>query len=269
MGAIVTAMRVWTHVHSTSSYDGQCAMEEIAETARLAGVGAVLLSEHTDRWDQSGYVALLDRCARWRDSSTGPLLIPGLEVTSARGWHILCFGVRTWIEPQRPEHDIVIDARTNGAVVGLAHPSTAILERAVGERLPFDLLEVWNVKRRRFEARWEQCRRLREARQSGLDWAAVIGLDAHQSADFVPAYMELRAKTRDDVLEAFRRRDYTCVRGSMRIRPGGDYALPLRPRATARLLSGAFKAVKTIGTPVRLLAPRLHAGLKRTLRHYL
>jgi len=90
-----------------------------------------------------------------------PAFCTGLEVTSGRGWHILCFGTRAWIEPSRPERDIIVDAQAHGGVVGLAHPSTKILAQAIAERLPFDLLEVWNMKRRRFAARWEQCERLR------------------------------------------------------------------------------------------------------------
>jgi len=260
----LSAMRVWTHVHSKHSYDGHCSVEEIAGIAEQHGVGAILLSEHSDRWNEKGYMELCAHCTRWNELQTDPLLVPGLEVTSARGWHILCFGTRAWIQPSRPERDIIVNAQAQGAVVGLAHPSSKILAQAIVERLPFDLVEVWNMKRRRFAARWEQCERLFELRGTGVGWGAVIGLDAHDGIDFHAGYVDVRGT--GDPVQALRRRNYTCVGGSFRIHPDGACERPLGPRARARLLSAARHAIKTVGTPIRLVAPAVHAHVKRVLR---
>src|SRR6266850_4888242 len=53
--ADVRTMRVWTHIHSKHSYDGHCSLEEIAAIASRHGIGAVLLSEHSDGWSDKGY----------------------------------------------------------------------------------------------------------------------------------------------------------------------------------------------------------------------
>lgn len=252
-------MKIWLHVHSTHSYDGTCSLADIANAARQAEVAVVCMAEHSDRWSAEGYVLFREEC-RHVSVETGVLLIPGIEVTADNGWHVLCFGASSWIEPLRPPTAIVSDAKHFAAVVGLAHPRTDAFGRIAG--LPLDFVEVWNLKRDRLVPRSEHARL---ARSMGL--RAIAGLDAHGCHDLRMVCVELDAAVIDEaaVLDALRSGQYIVRGAGWEVRPEGVVTARSMAAWGAVIRANTRRVLKILGSPMRNWCPQIHRAAKSAL----
>jgi len=100
------------HVHTTYS-DGSATVPEVLDTARAAGVDALLLTDHD---------TLGARNAGWEGPHEGVFLLVGMEVSPKQG-HYLAFGVDSEIaHERRTARQIASAVRAAGGVGFAAHP---------------------------------------------------------------------------------------------------------------------------------------------------
>lgn len=139
------------HVHSTYS-DGSASVLELLETARDAGVDALLLTDHD---------TLAARRDGWEGEHDGVFLLVGVEVSPKRG-HYLAFGVDQPVAHRGlSTAEIAATVRAAGGVGFAAHPFSRgghMLVRSIARRivLPHDWdgleeeggldgIELWSV----------------------------------------------------------------------------------------------------------------------------
>lgn len=135
------------HVHSSYSYDAVLSLREIKALALKQGIHFICITEHTDYFEESRFLKMVSDCREL--SSSGCLLIPGLEFTCEDGAHLLAFGLEQWIETRKLA-EIISNAKNLGVVFVLAHPSDRrlknILDVQAADKGAVNGLEVWNRK---------------------------------------------------------------------------------------------------------------------------
>lgn len=131
-------MRFDLHVHTSHSGDSHSAVEEVLEACVRAGLGGVAIMDHNSLGG-SRYALSLKR--------EDILIIPGMEVSSARG-HILAYNVHEEI-PRDLEVGETIDLiRAQGGIAVAAHPYRVWsgLGEEVTRANDFDAIEVHNAR---------------------------------------------------------------------------------------------------------------------------
>jgi hypothetical protein len=178
------------HVHSTWSYDGTLALEEIASTFGVLGYRAVLTSEHDRGFDQDRWDGYRQACAAASTRDVG--LLPGIEYSDANNdVHVLVWGCESFLGEGRETASLLADVRAAGAVSVLAHPG----RRAAATKLSnstialFDGIEMWN---RKYDGI--------APGEAGLgllagfsDAAPFVGLDFHTRRQLFPLTMQFEA----------------------------------------------------------------------------
>ncbi len=99
------------HVHTTRS-DGRGSVEQVAEAAKAAGLGFVVLTPHNDSTPREPVFV------------QGVLMVPGVELSTDHG-HLVAFGLRRPLEGVRPWMDggeARAAVEKAGGVSVLAHP---------------------------------------------------------------------------------------------------------------------------------------------------
>jgi predicted metal-dependent phosphoesterase TrpH len=173
-------LRIAAHVHSTWSYDGRWALEDLARAFAKRGYGAVLMAEHDRTFDSDRWRAYRAACAQ--ASAHGALLVPGIEYSDRDNRvHIPVWGAEDFLGAGRPPQELLADARAAGAFAMIAHPGRRDAWRALPEE-SFALahgVEVWN---RKYDGWAASAVGLELAARHGL--APFVGLDFHTARQF-------------------------------------------------------------------------------------
>ncbi len=130
------------HVHSRYSYDGEISIPELISLCKLDGYQFVILTEHTENMGQ----ARLNDCLFECDSLSNDafVVVPGLEIPTDEGYHILALGVRQLLS-ESSFKGVVRQIHSLGGVAILAHLTkyrTIVFDDLNG----IDGVEVWNTK---------------------------------------------------------------------------------------------------------------------------
>lgn len=163
-------IRADLHVHSCASPDGRSTISSLAAAAKARGLSAIAICDH-------------DRCTPLLEQSD-VLLIPGVEITSARG-HILGLFLEKEIDFAKlgkypaPEKAIAAIHAARGLAV-LAHPFAP--QKLTPEEilaLPLDGIETANARAMLKPGANEKARTL--CKTAGL--SATGGSDAHHASE--------------------------------------------------------------------------------------
>jgi succinoglycan biosynthesis protein ExoA len=136
--------RVLMHAHTTWSHDGQLPLDAYLELARRVDCDIVLLTEHEESgWNAERYDAYVRLCGTL--STKDVCLLPGIEFNQ-NGYHILCYGLRTF--PHRPSTlaDLAAEVHKQGCVLTLAHPCKHLWHIPASVMESIDAVEIWNSK---------------------------------------------------------------------------------------------------------------------------
>ena len=213
------------HIHTSASPDGRSTLEEMARSARAAGLDALAVTDHN----------LCTPLPEWLE---GVLLIPGCEVSTRIGHITALFLERplpAWEGLPEPE-EAVAAIRGCGGLAVLAHPYQR--PGAAPEAFAFSLdgLETANA-RACFKAPDANGRAAALALERGL--TAVGGSDAHDRAELGGAWTELEAEelTRGALREALAsgRSRAVLKRNTPRLRKGLSQWTKARRLGTAAL----------------------------------
>jgi len=130
------------HVHSKYSYDGQHSLEEIARHAATRGYSFVGMSEHSDTLDEEKMARHVKDCERV--TTSGCLMIPGIEFTCENNLHLVGLGVRHYTDTKDPAKVSEFIRQQDGIAV-VAHPVR--YNYKIPENLADTVhgIEVWNA----------------------------------------------------------------------------------------------------------------------------
>lgn len=103
-------MKADLHIHSTRS-DGKATPQEIVEKAIELGLGCIAITDHNTI---QGYLDVKDE--------TRIIIVPGAEITSENGGHILAYGVTQDIPSGMSVKDTVDAIHNAGGYAFAAHP---------------------------------------------------------------------------------------------------------------------------------------------------
>lgn len=208
------------HVHSNYSYDGRCSLTEIARLFQERGAQFVLIADHAEKgMTADRYVELVRECAAL--SSETFLMVPGLEIETTEGYHVLGYGMRAY-----DRSDDLVDAadriRKQGGLAALAHPIWQ--ECRYDERFArLDGIEVMNSK---YDGKWSPRLRAvslyRRLLRANPALTFTSGPDFHKPLDLEnPSYLyvDIDRLDRDAILAALRDRAHAIGNGSLRYRP--------------------------------------------------
>jgi predicted metal-dependent phosphoesterase TrpH len=165
------------HVHTAASYDSSAPVGTVLAAAREAGLDAVAVTDHD--------TVAGNRAARDRRAGADPLVVPGVEVSTADG-HLLALGVDAALAPDRPLATTVAAVHERGGVAVVPHPFQRLRHGVRPGTLadcPVDALETYNacslsnLRNRQAD---------RYARREGLP--RVGGSDAHRPGTVGRAY---------------------------------------------------------------------------------
>ena len=176
-------MLIDLHNHTyPKSDDSFMSPDELVDTARLAGLDGVCITEHDDFWSHDETAALTKR--------HGILVLPGAEINTDAG-HVLVFGLRRYRFGMHKPSFLRAEADSLGAVLIAAHPyrrryledpasdpavRSEMLDRAVADSdfRMFDAVESFNGRGSRNQNRFAHDL----TRSLGLP--SVGGSDAHR-----------------------------------------------------------------------------------------
>jgi hypothetical protein len=199
----MTAVRIAPHVHSTWSYDGSWALEELARAFARRGYGAVLLAEHDRTFDSGQWAAYREACAE--ASAHGAVLVPGIEYSDAENRvHVPVWGAEEFLGRGRSTAELLVDAQAAGGVSVLAHPARRDAWRALTPEAFAHLsgIEIWN---RKYDG-WAPSGVALEL-AARHDRPPFVGLDFHTARQFFPLALGgrvERAASVEAVLSALR-----------------------------------------------------------------
>ena len=177
------------HVHSDYSYDGRHSLNEIAEYARRRGYAFVVMTEHSDTFDDNKMTEYINEC---RSRSTSDLiLIPGIEFSCEGGFHIIGLGISGFISSSDPVGVVEAIHSQNGIAI-LAHPSRYAYKIAENLLNAMDGIEVWNAV---YDGRYVPGHRslsfLNNVNKTGYSLLAFGGLDLHKLSELPNIYLTL------------------------------------------------------------------------------
>ena len=241
-------MKALLHVHSNYSYDGESSLENLAVWGASRGLGAILLSEHTNDFDKTKMSRFVEHC----ESLAGEpcCLIPGLEFPVRGGFHLLGFSIRAF-EPIVDPLAAVRFIHDQGGLAVLAHPARykgAWPDESVLAEL--DGVEVWNA---RYDGRFVPSDRVLASsevvirRQPHL--ARYCGQDLHATQSHRLVLAEALAEDVDQLVGKLRSGEATFGAAAARFSMRGPLA------TTTRLVSGvlhpAYRAVRALRARTR------------------
>lgn len=136
-------LRAAYHLHTNYSSDGKTSLAELAAAARRLDWRCLLLADHLEDFSPEIFDKYLAECAQLSDSKL--LIIPGVEVKTAEGYHLAFVGVNK-LPAGETTRTLIEDARAQGALVTLCHPAQ---NRTPGPCDWMELLhgvEFWNAR---------------------------------------------------------------------------------------------------------------------------
>jgi hypothetical protein len=186
----VRPLRVASHVHSSWSYDGEWALEDLAHTFRRLGYDAVLMAEHCRTFDQQRWEQYQAACSA--ASTADMLLVPGIEYEDGDNRvHTVVWGPGVpFLGSGRPTLEILRVASEHGAATLMAHPARreaiSCFEPEWGSLLSG--VEIWN---RKYDGIAPNCDAQLLADRHDL--VPFAGLDFHNARQFFPLAMSIPA----------------------------------------------------------------------------
>ena len=172
------------HAHSDFSHDGTMRVGEMAAFFRARGASFLCLTEHADDFDDAKMAAFVAECDRAGDSVLR--VIPGLELPTPEGLHVLALGLRALVRADDAA-TLVRRVREAGGVPVLAHPPRRM--PAVSDDFVRALagVEVWNVPHDGpLAPNPHAIRLLRRWRRIQPSLVAIQGADLHHGAAYKP-----------------------------------------------------------------------------------
>ena len=162
------SLRVASHVHTSWSYDGEWALEDVARTFGRLGYDAVLTAEHCRTFDQR----------RWEEYKTACSVVWGSSVP--------------FLGSARPTLEILQAASEHAAATLMAHPNRRdALSRFLTDWAPLLTgVEIWN---RKYDGVAPNCDA--QALADEYDLVPFVGLDFHNARQFFPLAMSISAGT--------------------------------------------------------------------------
>ncbi len=256
------------HTHSTYSADGETDLDALAALFRARGYGFAAVTEHAEDLPAEGMGAYVDRCRRLSDDDF--CLIPGLEVRSSEGLHVV--GVRvTEHVGGGPASAIIRAIQRQGGLAILAHARPGQdAQLAARDAVP-DGLELWNTKYdSRYAPRLHRFAMFRRLRARNPELRGYCAVDYHWPTQYLGAHVAVQADRADEaaILDALRAGRFTPRVGDTALDPAGR----LTPDQLARFalwgcytrpLLGSIKGMKRTARALRLPLP------KRSLRRLL
>ena len=239
-------MRALLHVHSNYSYDGEPSLEKLAAWGASRGLGAILLSEHTNDFDRAKMSRFVAHC----DALAGEpcRLVPGLEFPVRGGFHLLGFSIRTF-EPIVDPVAAVRFIRDQGGLAVLAHPARykgvwpddAMLAELDG-------IEVWNA---RYDGRFVPSERVLAASEAVIKrqphLARYCGQDLHATHSHRMVVVKAQAADADELVGKLRIGEATLGAATARFAMRGPLAFP------ARLMAGVVHPVYRAALALRAI----------------
>lgn len=181
----MTRIRVAAHVHSSWSYDGRWALEDLARAFARRGFDAVLMAEHDRTFDDERWTAYRDACAA--ASRAGALLVPGIEYSDAENRvHVPVWGAGAFLGAGRRTGELLEEARARDAVAVIAHPGRRDVWRTADPtwgRVAWGV-EIWNRKYDGWAPGAGGCALARR-----FKLPPFVGLDFHSARQFAPLAM--------------------------------------------------------------------------------
>jgi len=107
-------VRADLHLHSRASHDCRLAPARVLAAARAAGLTTIAITDHDSIDSQAEFSRL--------GPKYGVQVIPGVELTSAEGTHLLAYFVEQLPEALLPLHELIAWVCRHGGVSALPHP---------------------------------------------------------------------------------------------------------------------------------------------------
>lgn len=239
-------MKALLHVHSNYSYDGEPSLEDLATWGASRGLGAILLSEHTNDFDQDKMSRFVAHCEAL--AAEPCRLVPGLEFPVRGGFHLLGFSIRAF-EPIVDPLAAVRFIHDQGGLAVLAHPSRykgAWPDDSVLAEL--DGVEVWNA---RYDGRFVPSQGVLASseavirRQSHL--TRYCGQDLHAKQSHQLLLAETPAVDADELVGKLRNGEAILGAAITRFSMRGPLA------ATTRLVSGVVHPIYRVARALRAI----------------
>jgi hypothetical protein len=256
------------HVHSTYS-DGEFTLAELREVYASLGCRFVCMTDHAEYFDAAKLANYIAECARLSDEHFQ--FIAGLEFTCDQRMHVLGLGVTGLAETTNPQAVIRHIKQQNGLAV-IAHPMDSAFDWIESfDELPHGI-ETWNSKYDgRYAPRPQTFALLNRLQQREPQMRAFYGQDLHWKRQHrgLINNLQIDSAAREAILNAFRRGDYSAVKGDIELSSSGMLPAELMVRfrdvnnryaRKRQLIKRAKKLIDRVG--LRLPAP-LKAQLRR------
>ena len=226
------------HFHSRFSHDGLLTLSEIAEEAGKRGLSFVLVSEHAEDLTRDTYSEAVQSCLDVSKESD-LLVVPGIEVPTREGMHLLCFGRREWVAPGATLRETMglLDRRSTALVLAHLNRYRDLAEADGVSEL--DGVEVWNHDYDGIVPRPADLERYRSRFREGPPFA-FAGADLHQvkSIDSCPVVScTVDEATESAILDALRKGKAGFGNGIMRLDSRGN----ARPVSRSKALFHSLK----------------------------
>jgi hypothetical protein len=209
------------HCHSTYS-DGECSLFELREILLAQGLDFVCMTDHAEFFDAAKLKDYVRECESLSDDRFR--LIAGLEYECEQRMHILGYGVTSLAKTTNPQ-EVIRHIEGAGGVSVIAHPMDQMFPWIeTFDELPFGI-ETWNSKYDgRYAPRSGTFQLLGRLKQRKPEMRAFYGTDLHWRNQFRGLFNVVRceAPTREAVLAAMRRGDYTGVKGEFELPSDGQ-----------------------------------------------
>ncbi len=183
-------LRVYTHIHSTFSYDGKWPLERVASAFRSLGADLLLCSEHSQRIGSEGYAAYRRQCEAL--STENFRIIGGIEYSTPKNYiHFPTWGLDEYLGEEVLAEDLLSAVREAQAWCIMAHPDRRDAWQDFNSDWPalgLAGIEIWN---RKTDGLVPSENALRLARENGLD--PVASVDFHDKKQLYPLYNALDA----------------------------------------------------------------------------
>jgi hypothetical protein len=236
------------HIHSSISHDGTMSMAELSLFFRERKFDFILITEHSESISDGVTNELIDECDRC--SSSGFLIIPGLEFGCRDELHILGLGVSRISESDDPL-EVVRHIRQQGGVAVLAHPTKKeySLDGAwIGE---LDGVEIWNsAYDGKFLPQAKSIRTFKELAQKNPHLKPFAGMDLHQEKNYYDVTLKINRNglNRNQILKDLKEGNFTLESTFFKMKPG------IRINRISLLIIFAFRKVLNLARKMRDLS---------------
>jgi predicted metal-dependent phosphoesterase TrpH len=236
------------HIHSSISYDGTMSVAELSLFFKERKFDFVLITEHSQNVSDGVMNKLIDECNRC--SSSGFLIIPGLEFSCRDELHILGIGVSRTSESDDPL-EVIHHILQQGGVAVLAHPTKKeySLDGAWIEEL--DGVEIWNsAYDGKFLPQAESIRMFKRLAQKNPHLKPFAGMDLHQEKNYYDVTVRIKRKSlnRGQILKDLKEGNFTLESTFFKIKPG------IRINRISLLIIFAFRKVLNLARRLRELS---------------